>query len=133
MGLLHSTLHYEKKVDALRKKVNSLESKGKSTPDVTAVKLTPRNEEKLRESWINHETSSGRLVVLIEQAVTYGWKDLYPLVANTMKWQVNRVAREQDTYGQRLPLTLEAMKATFQAHVWSKPAPVPSNYSLEEV
>lgn len=120
--------HYEKKVDGLRNKVNALESKGKPTPDATSVKLT-RNEEKLREAWESHETSSGRLVVLIEEAVKFGWKDLYPIVKNAMKWEVNRVARENETYG-RLPLTLEAMKSTVKEHVWVKPA---QSASMEEV
>ena len=104
-------LHYDKKVHQLRHKINVLEQKGKkSTPPEVVSKLT-RNEEKLSVAFASHQNMSGRLVVLMEQAVTFGWKDLYPLVKNTMKWQVNRVAREQETYGQ-YPITLQAMKST---------------------
>jgi hypothetical protein len=126
--LRQDRLHYEKKVDQIRDKINALEQKGKSTPDTISVKLT-RNEEKLSASWKSHETSSGRLVVLIEQAVTFGWKDLYPLVKNSMRWQVNRVARENETCG-RFPLTLEAMKSTFKENIRMKPV---QSASLEEV
>ena len=127
--LRQATLHYEKKVETLRSKVNALEQKGKSTPDITATRLT-RNEEKLSDAWKNHERSSGRLVVLMEEAVTCGWKDLYPLVKNAMTWEVNRVARENDTYG-RLSMTLKAMESTFKQHIWTKPTQ--SAASLEEV
>jgi tRNA(Ser,Leu) C12 N-acetylase TAN1 len=109
-------LHYEKKVEALRNKVNALEQKGKPVPETTATKLT-RNEDKLSVRWKNHETSSGRLVVFMEEAVTYGWKDLYPLVKNAMSWEVYRLAQENETYG-RLPMTLEAMELTFKQNVW---------------
>jgi len=87
-----------------------LVKKGKPTPDPTLQKVT-RNEEKLTQAFQSHETGAGRLVVLMEQAVTFGWNDLYPLVKHTMRWQINRVAREQETYGQ-LPWTLQAMKST---------------------
>jgi hypothetical protein len=117
--LRQNRLHYEQKVDGLRDKVNVLEGKDKKVPQGTLDKLK-RNEDKLKEAWESHETTSGRLVVLLEEAVVSGWKDLYPLVQNSMKWEVNRVARENETYG-RLPLTLEAMKSTFKEHVWTKP------------
>ena len=128
--LQQDRLHYEKKVDALRTKVNNTERKGKETPVATMEKLQ-RNEEKLRDAWENHETAAGRLCVLMQEAIHFGWKDLYPLVTNIMKWEVNRLGRENETYG-RLPLTLEAMKADFEENLWRKPEP-PSKSLVDEL
>ena len=102
--------HYEKKVEDLRKKTNDIETKGKTVNDATKEKLD-RNEEKLKESFELHEKAAGRLCVLIEEVTQRGWKDLYPLVKNVMKWESNRVGRDDEIYSKLLP-NLEAMKAT---------------------
>jgi hypothetical protein len=104
--------HYENKVESLRKKTNEMETKGKLTPTGTVEKLN-RNEEKLKEAFGIHELAAGKLCVLIEEATAGGWRDLFPLVKNVMKWESNRVGRESDIYAKLLP-TLEALKNTYK-------------------
>jgi hypothetical protein len=104
--------HYEKKVEALRQRANELESKGKMSPASQVVKLE-RNETKLKHAYMLHEYDAGRLCVLIEAAATNGWKDLYHVVKNYIKWESNRVGRESDIYCQ-MSGTLKSMKANFK-------------------
>jgi hypothetical protein len=111
--LQQDRLHYEKKTDSLRKKAIQLEGKGKAMTQAQEEKLD-RNEKKLKDSWQLHEEKAGEACFLIEQVTIHGWKDFYPLVKNAMKWEVNRLGRENVTYG-RLPATLEAMKASYKA------------------
>jgi hypothetical protein len=85
--------HYERKVDALRKKYNAVQSKGKPCPESQIQKLQ-RNEDKLREAFTVHEREAGKLCALIEAVTHSGYMDLYPLVKNYMKWEVNRIGRE---------------------------------------
>ena len=68
--------HYEKKVEMLRKKAHDLELKGKPSPAAQVEKLE-RNENKLREAFIIHETEAGRLCALIETITRDGWLELY--------------------------------------------------------
>ena len=103
--------HYEVKVERLRKNVNELQQKEKPVPKSTEEKLD-RNEEKLKEAWTAHEAAAGKLCVLMEAATQGGWRDLYHLVKNTMKWESNRVGRLNDIY-LNLPKTLESMKSTY--------------------
>jgi hypothetical protein len=110
--------HYENKVEVLRKKTNEMQAKGKVTPSATAEKLQ-RNEEKLKEAFEIYELAAGKLCVLIEEATTGGWRDLYPLVKNVMKWEANRVGRESDIYAKLLP-TLVILKNTYVAADKSK-------------
>lgn len=104
--------HYEKKVEALRRKANEKETKGKSTPTVDAEKID-RNEKKLLEAFEIHELEAGKLCVLMEVATLGGWRDLYPLIENVMKWQANRVASENEIYAELLP-TLAVLKYTYE-------------------
>ena len=110
--------HYENKVEALRKKTNELESKGKVTPSATAEKLK-RNEEKLKEAFELYELAAGKLCVLIAEATTGGWRDLYPLVQNVMDWEANRVGHEGEIYAKLLS-TSEVLKVTYMATDKSK-------------
>lgn len=103
--------HYESKVEALRKKSNELETRGKVTPTGTAEKLK-RNEEKLKEAFEIYELAAGKLCVLIEEATAGGWRDLYPLVQNVMKWEAHRVESENDIYAKLLP-TSEVLMLTY--------------------
>ena len=105
--------HYERKVESLRKGILKKETSGKEIKDAEHEKLS-RNEKKLKDAWQIHEQKAGEVCFLIEQITIHGWKDFYPLVKNTMKWEVNRLGRENLTYG-RLPETLEALKARFVA------------------
>lgn len=111
--LQQDRLHYEKKVEGLRKKAVQAENKGKKLSTSQEDKLN-RNEKKLKDAWQLHEQKAAEACFLIEQVTLHGWKDFYPLVKNTMKWEVNRLGRENVTYG-RLPATLEAMKASYVA------------------
>ena len=79
--------HYLNKVETLRKKVNGQETKGKSVNDSLAEKLQ-RNVEKLDEACSMFEAAARKLCVLIEEVVHYGWKDLYPLIQATMKFEI---------------------------------------------
>jgi len=110
--LQQQRLHYESKVDGLRKKVNRIESKGKETPQEFIDKVN-RNELKLKAAWEQHEQRSGELCVLLEEVTIHHWKDLYPLLKHCMHWEVDQVNRENRTSGQ-LPPLLEAMAITCQ-------------------
>jgi len=101
--------HYERKVESMRRRANDLEAKGKTSPASQAEKLE-RNETKLKEANKTHETEAGRLCVLIEAVTKEGWKDLYLLAKNYIKWESNRVGRESDSFSQ-LPATLDSMKS----------------------
>lgn len=113
--LQQSRLHYEKKVEGLRRKVNTLDSKGKDLPPELMEKLV-RNEQKLKDSWEVHEIRASSLCSLIEEVVQYGWKDLYPLVANLIKWEFNRSGGELAMYG-KYPLMLQAFQDTFERNL----------------
>lgn len=81
--------HYEGKVAGLRRKSNELEAKGKTSPRNQVAKLE-RNEEKLKDAFVRHESEAGRLCALIESVVHDGWIELYQLCRNYMKWESNR-------------------------------------------
>jgi hypothetical protein len=102
--------HYERKVESLRTRANDLVSKGKTSPASQADKLE-RNETKLKEAFVVHETEAGRLCTLIEAVTKDGWLDLYHLARNYMKWESNRMGRESDIYC-KLSKTLVSMKTT---------------------
>jgi len=112
---LHSTrTHYESKVEGLRRRVNQLETKEKEVPPALVEKLA-RNETKLDVAWKAHEQQASLLCVLLKEITEQGWRDAYPLLRNAMKWEVNRLGRENITYG-KLPGTLDAMKAAMKVH-----------------
>ena len=85
--------HYQDKVDALRKKVNVQEIKGKSVNATISEKLQ-RNEEKLDEASGLYESFARPLCVLIEEVVQYGYKDLYPFIVAIMKFEMERSQNE---------------------------------------
>eukprot|EP00532_Pseudo-nitzschia_australis_P000693 CAMPEP_0168182420 /NCGR_PEP_ID=MMETSP0139_2-20121125/11885_1 /TAXON_ID=44445 /ORGANISM="Pseudo-nitzschia australis, Strain 10249 10 AB" /LENGTH=333 /DNA_ID=CAMNT_0008103351 /DNA_START=41 /DNA_END=1042 /DNA_ORIENTATION=+ len=107
--------HYEKKLEKLRLCAEDLEKKGKKEPSNQDDKLE-RNEAKLMEAFESHEKEAGRLCVLLEEATTNGWRDLYHLVKYYCKWESYRVEQESDIYSRLLPTTLESMKATFNEY-----------------
>jgi hypothetical protein len=53
-----------------------------------------RNEEKLDEASGLYESAARPLCVLIEEVVHYGYKDLYPLIVATMKFEMERGQNE---------------------------------------
>ena len=87
--------HYENKVDKLRDRANSTEEKGKELSKGETEKLD-RNEDKLKEAFNAYEREAAKTCALIEAATHDGYKDLYPLVKNFMKWEMNRIGREHD-------------------------------------
>lgn len=99
--------HYEDKVVGLREKSNAIEEKGKEPSESQAEKLE-RNEEKLKEAFNKHERQAGKVCALLEAVTHDGYKDLYPMVKNYMKWEMNRISREHDI-AERLSETLEAL------------------------
>jgi hypothetical protein len=103
--------HYQNKVDTLRKKVNTAESKGKESPAKLSEQLT-RNEDKLKDSWQAHEESASTLCNLLDEITTGGWKDLYPLVIAALQWEVGRATGEPDVY-RKLSEVEKGMTSTF--------------------
>jgi vacuolar-type H+-ATPase subunit I/STV1 len=101
--------HYERKVENLRQKYNDMESKGKKSPQGQIDKLE-RNEEKLKEAFTVHEREAGKLCSLLEAVTHDGYKELYTLVKNFMKWELNTVSRESEI-STVLATTLDVMTA----------------------
>ena len=99
--------HYERKVDTLRQKYNDLQSKNKPCPKSQIDKLQ-RNEDKLKEAFTIHEREAGKVCALLEAITHEGYMDLYPLVKNYMKWEMNRIGREHDIATQ-MTSTLDSM------------------------
>jgi hypothetical protein len=107
-------IHYVNKVDRLRKKVNRIEQKGvREAPHQLQQKLE-RNENKLEKADSLFEEKSNDLAVVLTESVRRGWIDLYPLIRNAMKFEVNRLSRESTTYG-RLTGTLTALKSDYKS------------------
>jgi hypothetical protein len=111
--------HYEHKLEGLRQRANDLGVKGKASPAKSLTKFN-RNEDKLKEAYMVHEAAAGQLCVLFETVTQDGWKDLYYLAKNYMKWEANRVGRESDIYCQ-LAKTLESMKTTLKQNTSKNP------------
>jgi hypothetical protein len=72
-------LHYQSKVEGLRKKVNQAKSGKGDVPDTVTEKLD-RNTEKLDEASQAFEAAAAPLCYLIEEVVRNGWKDLLPVL-----------------------------------------------------
>jgi hypothetical protein len=106
-GFRETYNHYQGKVDAMRKKVNVQEAKGKDINESVAEKLA-RNEQKLDEASAEYETAAGPLCVLLEEVVHQGWKDLFPMVLTTMQWEADRSQREARTFQLLQPGALQA-------------------------
>lgn len=99
--------HYQGKVDGMRKKVNAQEAKGKGVNESIAEKLQ-RNDQKLDEASSDFEAAAGPLCLLLEEVVHQGWKDLYPLIEATMKWEADRSQKEARAFQLLQPGALEA-------------------------
>lgn len=98
--------HYQTKLDSIRAKIEKLEEAEKSVPQTTQERLE-RTEEKLGIALTAHEAAASKACFLIEQIMKCAWKDLYPLVNRMMKWELNKLGREEKSYGQHLPATIE--------------------------
>lgn len=105
--------HYVHKVDRLRKKVNRIEHRGvRDAPESLQQKLD-RNEDKLDRADDLYEDKADDLAIVLSESVRKGWIDLYPLIKNSMKFEVNRLSRESSSYG-RLTGTLAALKSDYK-------------------
>lgn len=104
--------HYEKKVFGLRNKANEFESKDKASPAKFVEKLD-RNEQKLKEAFVKHETEACRLCALLEAVTHNGWIELQALCRNYIKWEANRTLRESD-FQPHLASVLQSMKGTYK-------------------
>ena len=90
-------LHYDNKVDGLRRTINRKEDSGKAVSSQLQEKLD-RNEEKLEQAWKAFEKSAANLSNLLEQVTTKGWKELAPLVLNCIQWEVQRASKYFETF-----------------------------------
>jgi hypothetical protein len=105
--------HYVYKVDKLRKKVNRIEKRGARDAPPSLQQKLDRNENKLEKADYMYEDKSNDLAVVLKESVQKGWIDLYPLIKNSMKFEVNRLGRESSSFG-RLTGTLAAMKNDYK-------------------
>jgi len=100
-------MHYENKAEGLRKVVNAKDDTKKGVPLKLKEKLE-RNEKKLEIAWKAHERSASMLCNLLQQVTKRGWKDLAPLILNSIQWEVESAAGQYDIFA-RLPAIGEAM------------------------
>lgn len=123
--------HYHDKVDVLRKKVNAQEAKGKSANEVVADKVK-RNEQKLDEASSEFEAAAGPLCILYEEVIQQGWRDFYPLVQATIKWESDRSQSEARVFQLLQPGALEAAFHR-ETGIPMKPASVSNNLASPKV
>lgn len=91
---LRSSLdHYVEKVAAMRK----LGSGNKSLSPKRAEKLE-RNELKLNGTREAHHTYGQSLFLLIDEVTTRGWRDLYPLIVNSVHFDLNYSSDQSKLY-----------------------------------
>ena len=102
-------IHYERKVNRLRRKVNWSERKGKDVAETLLEKLT-RNEEKLAIAWKTYETKSAQLCFMLEECVHNGYKDLHTFMKNWSRFEINKTSRTE-ILKMKLKENLVAMKA----------------------
>jgi hemerythrin-like domain-containing protein len=105
--------HYVRKVDNLRKKVNKIEHKGVRDAPVHLTEKLERNEDKLEKTNDLYEDRANDVAVMLNESVRREWVDLYPLIKNAMKFEVNRFGRESSTFG-RLTGTLNGLKRDYK-------------------
>lgn len=110
--LQNNQLHYERKLTSLRRKVTGLASKDKDIPTALDEKLK-RNEAKLKDVSEALLQREGKLCLMIEEVTVKGWKDLYPLVENLLKWEANRSGSQNVIYRQ-FPTTIALFKKRYQ-------------------
>ena len=95
--LQQTRIHYEKKVEGLRKRVLNHDQKGKDLNTDLKEKMN-RNEMKLRDAWKEHEEYASQLCMLIEEVTNEGYNDMYPLLSNLMKFEYNSSVRNYNIY-----------------------------------
>jgi hypothetical protein len=105
---LHKALcHYEAKVEAMRKAVNSMVAKGKTSPTKLLEKFK-RNEDKLVKAWKEHEQCASYLCDLMELSCEQGYKDLYPVIMCMRQF-------ESDAGVEKIKLIFAKLQREFEA------------------
>jgi len=104
---------YIGKVDILRQKVNTIERKSKQDAPKKLTDQLDRNEARLEECDILYEKKANEVSVVLYEATRRGWVDLYPVIKNVMKFEINRLGRDSSTYGSHHS-TLEALKIDYR-------------------
>ncbi|MGK3734285.1 MAG: hypothetical protein ACI8RD_006756 [Bacillariaceae sp.] len=104
---------YFDKVGKLREKVNAIEHRGKQDAPKKLTDQLDRNEKKLEECDVLYEKKANEVSVELYEATSRGWVDLYPVIKNVMKFEINRLGRESSTYG-NFHNTLDALKIDYK-------------------
>jgi len=105
--------HYIGKVDKLREKVNKIEHRGRQDAQKKLRDQLDRNEAKLDKCDELYEKKANDVSVVLYEATKRGWVDLYPVIKNVMKFEINRLGRESSTYGS-FHSTLNALKSDYK-------------------
>jgi len=105
--------YYINKVDKLRGKVNRIERKGKGIAPKRLSDQLDRNEKKLAILDEQYQGKASGTSVLLYEATKRGWVDLYPVLKNVMKFEINRLGRESACYGS-FHSTLSALKNDYR-------------------
>merc|ERR1712232_542594 len=105
--------HYIAKVDKLREKVNKIEHRGRQDAQKKLRDQLERNEAKLDKCDELYEKKANDVSVVLYEATKRGWVDLYPVIKNVMKFEINRLGRESSTYGS-FHSTLNALKCDYK-------------------
>lgn len=104
---------YIRKVDSLRASVNRLEAKGRKAAPKRLTEQLVRNEKKLLECDERYEEKANQVSVVLFEATSRSWIDLYPVLKNVMKFEINRLGRESSAYG-CFHRTLSALKNDYR-------------------
>jgi vacuolar-type H+-ATPase subunit I/STV1 len=104
---------YFEKVGKLRVKVNSIEHRRKQDAPKKLIDQLDRNEKKLEECDVLYEKKANEVSIELYEATRRSWVDLYPVIKNAMKFEINRVGRESSTYGS-FHNTLDALKIDYK-------------------
>lgn len=70
-----------------------------------------------------YKEKEGELVFLLQQVTAHGWKDLYPLVEATLELEIQRMEKEQDSFGQQFPAAVDHVEALLEETIsssWTK-------------
>ena len=103
--------HYIKKVESLKKEMTKLqkasEEKEKPVPPKKVEKLE-RNVVKLAGARETHDNSGESLFLFLDEVVNRSWRDIFPLLQRTVKFEQDYSAMQAKTF-QRLSGTAELL------------------------
>lgn len=111
--------HLDEKVEEIPKlratrhewegKMEKVSKHQRSQPESFDQELADITQREMYKAIKGHEEACSKLCYMLDQVVRKGWKDLYPLVNKMMKWELNQLGRENKSYGQFLPDTLNKL------------------------